>query len=100
MRDDWNRVASDVEGEVVCLAQDGKQVVGCEALGGENAVHRIEGKLPAAMKEVGEVGLSEAGLAGEQRNTQCPPLDSAKQLQAKTIVHLGEIHLWKICHQQ
>lgn len=100
MGDDWNRVPCGVKREVVGLAEDWKQVVGCEALGGENAVHCIEGKLPAAMKEVGEVGLSEAGLAGEQRNTQRPPLDSAKQLQAKTIVHLGEIHVWKICHQQ
>lgn len=100
MGDNWNRVACDVNREVVGLTENGKQVVGFEVLCGENAVHCIEGKLPAAMQEIGEVGLSKAGLAGEQRNTQCPPLDSAKQLHAKTIVHLGEIHVWKICHQQ
>ena len=97
---DWNRVACVVKRGVVGLAEDGKQVVGFEVLCGENAVHCIQGKLPAAMEEIGEVGLPESGLPGEQRNTQRPPLDSAKQLQAKTIVHLGEIHVWKICHQQ
>jgi len=66
MGDDWNGVACDVNSEVVGLAEDGKQVVGFEVLCGENAVHCIEGKLPAAMEEIGEVGLSEAGLAGEQ----------------------------------
>jgi hypothetical protein len=69
MGDNGNRVPRYVEGEIVGLAEDGKQVVGFEMLGRENAVHCIDGKLPAAVEEVGQVGLAEAGLAGEQGDT-------------------------------
>jgi hypothetical protein len=39
-------------------------------------------------------------LAGQQRDTQRPALYSAQQLQAKALVHLRDIHVWKIRHEQ
>jgi hypothetical protein len=46
------------------------------------------------------MGLPKAGLAGQQRDAERPPLHPAQQLQPESLVHLGEIHLWKIRHQQ
>ena len=43
--------------------------------------------------------LAEAGLSSEQRNAERAALNSAQQLDAKALVHLGEIHVWKIRHR-
>jgi hypothetical protein len=52
------------------------------------------------MKKVGEMGLPKSGLPAQQRDAECPPLYSAQQFQAEVLVHLREIHLWKICRRQ
>ncbi len=44
--------------------------------------------------------LSEPRLTAQERNADRPPLHSAQQFQAKALVHLCEIHLWKIYRQQ
>lgn len=66
----------------------------------QNAVHGMERKLTAAIEEVGQVGLVESGLAGEQRHTQGAPLNSADQFHAEPFVHLGHIHVWKVNREQ
>jgi len=100
MRDNRNRIVSEFERDIRSLAKDEKKVVRIEVLSGQNAIHRVEGKLAAAVEKVGKMGLPEAGLAGKERDTQRPPLDSAEQFESKAFVHLREIHVWKICHQQ
>jgi len=52
------------------------------------------------VQEVGEVGLAQAGLTGEQGHTERSPLYPAQQFQAEAFVHLGKVHLWKNRHQQ
>jgi hypothetical protein len=52
------------------------------------------------MQKVREMGLPKSGLPAQQRDAECPPLNSAQQFQAEVLVHLREIHLWKICRQQ
>jgi hypothetical protein len=46
------------------------------------------------------MGLAKAGLAAQQGHAERPPLYPAQQFQAQSFVHLGDIHLWKIRHQQ
>ena len=78
----------------------GEQIGGRQVLGGQNAVHRLEGELTPAVQEIGEMRLAKAGLASQQGDAERSPLYPAQQLQAETFVHLGKIHLWKIRHQQ
>jgi len=78
----------------------GHEVGGGEVLRVEDAVHRIEGELAAAVQEVGEVGLAEAGLPREERNAEGAALDSADEFEAEALVDLGNGHLWKVHHQQ
>jgi len=44
--------------------------------------------------------LTKPGLPRQQRYAQRAPLYPAQQFQAESFVHLREIHLWKIRHQQ
>jgi hypothetical protein len=46
------------------------------------------------------MGLAEAGLAGKERDAERSSLNSTQQLQAEALVHLGEIHMWKVRHEQ
>jgi DNA-binding response OmpR family regulator len=45
------------------------------------------------------VRLAEARLSSQQRNAERAALDSAQQLDAEALVHLGKIHVWKIRHR-
>ena len=78
----------------------GQQIACGEVLGGKDSVHGIEGKLTPVVKEVGQMGLPEARLARQERDAERTPPYSAEQFRAKTLMHLGKIHLWKICPQQ
>jgi hypothetical protein len=69
-------------------------------LGGQDAVDGLQRKLPPVVQKVGKMRLSKAGLTRQQRDTERAPLYPAQQFQAESFVHLGEIHLWKIRHQQ
>jgi hypothetical protein len=44
--------------------------------------------------------LSKSGLPRQQRYAERPPLYSAQQFQAEALVHLREVHLWKIRRRQ
>jgi hypothetical protein len=82
------------------LAERGQQVGNRKALRGQNAVHRIQRKLTLAVQEIGEVGLPETSLPGQERYAERAALDPAKQFQAEALVHLAKVHLWKICRPQ
>lgn len=69
-------------------------------LDGQDAIHGFERKLTPAMQEVGEMRLSKAGLPCEERDAYSSSLDPPQQLEAKTFMHLGKIHLWKLHRQQ
>ena len=43
--------------------------------------------------------LAEACLPSQQRDAERATLNPAQQLNAKTLVHLGKVHLWTIRHQ-
>ena len=66
----------------------------------QDPVHGLQRELSPAMQKVREMGLPKSGLPAQQRDAECPPLNSAQQFQAEVLVHLREIHLWKICRQQ
>jgi hypothetical protein len=66
----------------------------------QDPVHGFQRELSPAVQKVGEMGLPKSGLPAQQRDAECPPLYSAQQFQAEVLVHLSEIHLWKICRRQ
>jgi hypothetical protein len=77
------------------------QKIGCrQMLGGQHAIHGLQRKLAPAAQEIGEMRLAQTGLTRQQGDAYRPPLNSAQQFQAEALVHLGEIHLWKIRHRQ
>jgi hypothetical protein len=80
--------------------EGGQEVGGGEVLGGKETVDCLKGELTAAVEEVGEVRLPEAGLAGQQGDAQSAPLNPAQQFQAEFLVHLRKIHLWKFRHEK
>ncbi len=69
-------------------------------LGGQNAIHRIQGELAPPVQKVGQVRLAKPRLPGQQRDAKRPPLYPAQQFQAEPFLHLREIHLWIIRLQQ
>ncbi len=82
------------------LRQRRQQIGDGESLRGQDTVYGLKRKLTAAAQEIRKMGLPKAGLAGEQRDAECAPLDPAQQFQAESLVHLAEIHLWKVRRQQ
>jgi hypothetical protein len=52
------------------------------------------------MKKIGEMRLPEPGLAGQQRDAESSPLYPPEQFQTEALMHLCNIHLWKIRHRQ
>ena len=52
------------------------------------------------MKEVVKMRLPKSRLASQQRNTERPTLYPAQQFQPESLVHLREILVWIIRHQQ
>jgi hypothetical protein len=52
------------------------------------------------MKEIRQMRLPKAGLPGQQGDAERAPLYPAQQFQAESLVHLRNVHLWKIHHQQ
>lgn len=100
MGDDGHAAAFIFNGRIRELHLAGHQVGSAQVLRGKNAIQRVKRKMAAIMKKVGEVRLPKTRLAGEERDAECPPLNSAQQLKAQVLVHLGEVHLWRIRHQQ
>ena len=81
--DDGDRTSFLTEKIMIGVAPGrGKQVGSHELLGGEDSVHGVQRELPAAMEEIGEMGLSKAGLAGEQGDTERAALYPPEDLQA------------------
>ncbi len=56
----------------------GDEIGDGELLGGEDLVERGVGEVAAGVKEVGEVGLADGGLASEQGDAERAALDSAQ----------------------
>ena len=46
------------------------------------------------------MGLAKTCLAGKERDAECTPLNPAQQFQTESLVHLAEVHLWKVSRQQ
>jgi hypothetical protein len=44
---------------------DGQKVGSRKVLGGEDAIHGFERKLPPGMQEIGEMGLAQSGLTSQ-----------------------------------
>jgi hypothetical protein len=44
--------------------------------------------------------LPKPGLARQQRDAESPPLYPPEQFQTEALMHLCNIHLWKIRHEQ
>ena len=78
-----------------------RQQVPCgDVLREQHPVQCFQRELAAAAKKIGHVRLAKTGLARQERDAECPALNSAQQLQAEALVHLREIHVWKIRHEQ
>ena len=69
-------------------------------LNSEDLVQGREREVAAAAQEVGQMRLSEAGLASEKRDAQGAAIYPAKQFLAEPFVHLGKVHVWKFRHRQ
>jgi hypothetical protein len=95
-----DRAAFNLRGLLGPLIDDRQEIWRNQALGGQNAIHGVQGEMAAAAQEVGDVGLAQPGLPSQERDAESPPLDPSEQFQAKSFVHLGKVHLWKIRHQQ
>jgi hypothetical protein len=52
------------------------------------------------MKKIGQMRLAKPGLPGQERHAKSSPLYPAEQFQAESLMHLRNIHLWKIRHEQ
>jgi hypothetical protein len=78
----------------------GQKVGSRQMLGGKHAIHGLQRKLALAAQEVRQMRLSQSGLPRQQRDAERPPLNPAEQFQAESLVHLREVHLWKIRHRQ
>lgn len=100
MRDNGNVAYVGVHGMGLRVWVGGHQIGGGQMLRREDAVHGFEGELAPAVKKVGEVRLAESGLPREERDAQCAALDSAHDFKAEALVHLGNVHVWKVHHQQ
>lgn len=99
MRDQRHGVRFALAGQFALLPGGRQQVRGREVLSGQNAIDGVERKLAAAVKKIGEMALAKARLTRQQRDAECSPLNPAQQFQPETFVHLGKVHLWKICRQ-
>lgn len=100
MRDNRDGTAFFVVRRAPRSIMRGQKIGSGEMLGRQNAIHRLQGKLTPAVKEIGEMRLAHAGLARQQGHAYRAPLYPAVQFQAELLVHLSEIHLRKIRHQQ
>lgn len=92
MRNDRNESALHF-GELDAVPRAGQEIFGLDFLRSEDAIDGLGRQAPLSVEEVGEVGLSEAGLPGEERHAKGTAPDSAQQFVAKVIVHLDEFHL-------
>lgn len=100
MGDDRDSAGFGADGQQLCHGVGGQQIACAQVLRVQDAVHGLERKLTAAVEKVGEVGLTEAGLAREQRHAQGAPLNSANQFKTEPFMHLGHVHVWKVHQQQ
>jgi hypothetical protein len=100
VRNDGNGAAFSLGGQIADMLDGGQKVGNREVLGDKDPIQRLQGELPPAVQEVGQMRLAKAGLPRQQGDAERAPLYPAQQFQAETFVHLGKIHLWIICHQQ
>ena len=100
MGNDGNRGFLGTGGRIPHWADGGKEIGRGHVLRGQDAVHGFERKLAAAVQKVGEMRLRKAGLAGQQGDAERSALNPAQQFQAEALVHLSQVHLWKIHHQK
>jgi len=70
----------------------GNDLLDGDVLRGEDAVEAFEGEEAAAVEDVGDVRLTESGLAGEKRTSEHSALDAAEKFQAKIFVHVAKVH--------
>ena len=71
-----------------------KEIFETEHLRGQYAIDGDETELALAMEEVGNVRWLETGLPGEESAGEKSTIDSARYLKTKTLMELGNIHLW------
>src|SRR5271166_2122381 len=71
-----------------------KEVFDTEHLRSQHAIDGDETEHAFAMEEVGNVRWLETGLPGKKSSREKPTIDSARYLKSKTLMDLGNIHLW------
>ena len=87
MGDDRNHAAAFVRRQPLIREGREQQIAGCHVLRRQNLIQRLQRELPPAVQEIRQMRLPKAGLTGEQRDTEHPPLNPAQQLQSESLLH-------------
>lgn len=69
-----------------------EELIDGELLGGEDAIKAIEREGAAAVEEVRNVGLAEAGELGEAGSGEGAGLDAAREFLTEEFMEIGKVH--------
>ena len=87
-----------------CRQVKGKQLFGQEVGNGEklrlqDAIQCYQSQLTFLAQEVGDVGLGESRLLREHGPGDNTAFNATNDLQAKTLMGAGKVHVWKYAYE-